>query len=152
MNTSDRSIASIDIALRRRFKFKEMMPDGKVITQQVEDINLREIFDNLNKKIKILLDRDHQIGHSYFINVKDKEHLKQIWFNSIIPLLNEYFYGDWEKLKLVIPGFIKTDDIPEELKNECDENSFYEFKTLDDIEKEDFKALLEQKVFEEKNA
>ena len=66
--------------------------------------------------------------------------------------MNEYFYGDWEKLKLVIPGFIKTDDIPEELKNECDENSFYEFKTLDDIEKEDFKALLEQKVFEEKNA
>ena len=152
MNTSDRSIASIDIALRRRFKFKEMMPDSKVITQQVEDINLREIFDNLNKKIKILLDRDHQIGHSYFIDVESKKHLKEIWFDSIIPLLNEYFYGDWEKLKLVIPGFIKPITVPAELKNECDENSFYEFKTIKDIEGDDFKALLEQKVFKENNA
>ena len=152
MNTSDRSIASIDIALRRRFKFKEMMPNCDIITEKVGDINLKEIFNNLNTKIKILLDRDHQIGHSYFVDVEDEEHLKQIWFDSIIPLLNEYFYGDWEKLKLVIPGFIKTEDIPKELQSECDEKKYYEFKTLKDVKNEDFKALLEQKVFKENNA
>ena len=152
MNTSDRSIASIDIALRRRFKFKEMMPNCDIITEKVGDINLKEIFNNLNTKIKILLDRDHQIGHSYFVNVSDEGQLKQIWFDSIIPLLNEYFYGDWEKLKLVIPGFIKTEDIPKELQSECDEKKYYEFKTLKDIESDDFKALLEQKVFKENNA
>ena len=152
MNTSDRSIASIDIALRRRFKFKEIMPNCDIITEKVGDINLKEIFNNLNTKIKILLDRDHQIGHSYFVDVEDEEHLKQIWFDSIIPLLNEYFYGDWEKLKLVIPGFIKTEDIPKELQSECDEKKYYEFKTLKDIEGDDFKALLEQKVFKENNA
>ena len=152
MNTSDRSIASIDIALRRRFKFKEMMPNCDIITEKVGDIKLKEIFNNLNTKIKILLDRDHQIGHSYFVNVSDEGQLKQIWFDSIIPLLNEYFYGDWEKLKLVIPGFIKTEDIPKELQSECDEKKYYEFKTLKDIESDDFKALLEQKVFKENNA
>lgn len=152
MNTSDRSIASIDIALRRRFKFKEMMPNSDIVTERVGDIILKEIFNNLNTKIKILLDRDHQIGHSYFVDVEDEEHLKQIWFDSIIPLLNEYFYGDWEKLKLVIPGFIKTEDIPKELQSECDEKKYYEFKTLKDVKNEDFKALLEQKVFKENNA
>ena len=73
-----------------------------------------------------------------------------VWFNY--SSFEWIFYGDWEKLKLVIPGFIKTDNIPNELRYECDEAIFYEFKTLDDIENEDFKALLEQKVFKEKNA
>ncbi|MBQ8636128.1 AAA family ATPase, partial [bacterium] len=109
MNTSDRSIASIDIALRRRFKFVEMMPNSDLVSDF--ECNFREIFEKLNTKIKILLDRDHQIGHSYFIRTKyanaDIGTLKEIWFSEIIPLLNEYFYCDWEKLKLIIPGFIK---------------------------------------------
>ena len=68
MNTSDRSIASIDIALRRRFKFKEMMPNSDLVADF--DIEFNKIFNDLNNKIKLLLDRDHQIGHSYFINTK----------------------------------------------------------------------------------
>ena len=95
MNTSDRSIASVDIALRRRFKFVEKMPDpDKVIG------DYKPLFELLNQRISVLSDRDHQIGHSYFMN-KDKS-LKEIWYDSIMPLLNEYFYGDWDKLQAIL--------------------------------------------------
>ena len=152
MNTSDRSIASIDIALRRRFKFKEMMPNSSLVADF--GIGFNKIFDDLNNKIKLLLDRDHQIGHSYFINTKynnsngnnNVETLKDIWFSEILPLLNEYFYCDWEKLKLIIPGFIKKLDVPEVLKNECDD-SIYEFKTFDEVA--DFEKALNQEKFEQ---
>lgn len=150
MNTSDRSIASIDIALRRRFKFVEMMPRPELVADF--GCSFQSIFEKLNTKIKILLDRDHQIGHSYFINTKyanaDISILKEIWFSEIIPLLNEYFYCDWEKLKLIIPGFIKEiDDIPEYLKNECDDTA-YEFKTLEDFTSDrDFETALNQEKY-----
>ncbi|HIS89779.1 TPA: AAA family ATPase [Candidatus Avigastranaerophilus faecigallinarum] len=150
MNTSDRSIASIDIALRRRFKFVEMMPRPELVADF--GCSFQSIFEKLNTTIKILLDRDHQIGHSYFINTKyanaDTNILKEIWFSEIIPLLNEYFYCDWEKLKLVIPGFIKEINIPEELKNEC-EDSMYEFKTPNEIK--DFVGALKQDKFKQEN-
>lgn len=150
MNTSDRSIASIDIALRRRFKFVEMMPNSSLVSDF--GCNFSNIFKILNQKISILLDRDHQIGHSYFINTKfdtaGVEKLKEIWFDSIMPLLNEYFYGDWEKLKLVIPGFIKSNQIPECLKNECDEDVYYEFKAKDDFNNDQiFVKALNQESF-----
>ena len=148
MNTSDRSIASIDIALRRRFKFVEMMPNSDLVADF--ECNFKEIFEKLNTKIKILLDRDHQIGHSYFIETKyadaDINILKEIWFSEILPLLNEYFYCDWEKLKLIIPGFIKKLDVPEMLKNECDD-FIYEFKTFDEVS--DFEKALNQEKFEQ---
>ena len=154
MNTSDRSIAAVDIALRRRFKFIEMMPDSNLVADF--GIGFKDIFEKLNTRIKLLLDRDHQIGHSYFINTKyenaDAVTLKEIWFSEIIPLLNEYFYCDWEKLNLVVPGFItKVDNIPAELKDEC-EDSAYEFKTEDDFKDiEDFKTALTQDKFEKGN-
>lgn len=147
MNTSDRSIASIDIALRRRFKFVEMMPKRELVADF--GINFADVFENLNTKIKILLDRDHQIGHSYFIKTKyenaGSDELKAIWFSEILPLLNEYFYCDWEKLKLVVPGFIKKVEIPSALKNDCDED-IYEFKTFDEVE--DFEVALKSEKFE----
>lgn len=147
MNTSDRSIASIDIALRRRFKFVEMMPKRELVADF--GINFVDVFENLNTKIKILLDRDHQIGHSYFIKTKyenaGSDELKAIWFSEILPLLNEYFYCDWEKLKLVVPGFIKKVEIPSALKNDCDED-IYEFKTFDEVE--DFEVALKSEKFE----
>ncbi len=148
MNTSDRSIASIDIALRRRFKFVEMMPKRELVADF--GINFADVFENLNTKIKILLDRDHQIGHSYFIKTKyenaGSDELKAIWFSEILPLLNEYFYCDWEKLKLVVPGFIKKVEIPSALKNDCDED-IYEFKTFDEVEY--FEKALNQEKFEQ---
>jgi hypothetical protein len=152
MNTSDRSIASIDIALRRRFKFIEMMPNKDLVADF--EIGFADIFENLNTKIKILLDRDHQIGHSYFIKTKYEhagvDELKAIWFTEILPLLNEYFYCDWEKLKLIIPAFIKKVEIPQALRNDCEED-IYEFKLPDEVDnfelalkQEDFKSNLEK--------
>lgn len=148
MNTSDRSIASIDIALRRRFKFVEMMPKKELVADF--GINFAGVFEYLNTKIKILLDRDHQIGHSYFIKTKYEnagiDELKTIWFGEILPLLNEYFYCDWEKLKLIVPGFIKPLEVPPALKSECDD-SIYEFKTYGEIS--DFEKALKQEKFEQ---
>ena len=137
MNTSDRSIASIDIALRRRFKFKEIMP----IIDLVADFgcNFKDCFEFLNKRISVLLDRDHQIGHSYFINDKHQNdginELKNIWFDSILPLLNEYFYGDWEKLQALLgqatndnTSFVKKiEKISFANSYSCDESENYDF-------------------------
>ena len=137
MNTSDRSIASIDIALRRRFKFKEIMP----IIDLVADFgcNFKDCFEFLNKRISVLLDRDHQIGHSYFINDKHQNdginELKYIWFDSILPLLNEYFYGDWEKLQALLgqatndnTSFVKKiEKISFANSYSCDESENYDF-------------------------
>lgn len=152
MNTSDRSIASIDIALRRRFKFKEMMPKSDLVADFGVEFN--KIFDDLNNKIKLLLDRDHQIGHSYFINTKYNNEngnnnistLKEIWFSEILPLLNEYFYCDWEKLNLIIPNFLVKLEVPPTLKNEC-EDSMYEFMQPENMSEEEFKKALTQKEF-----
>ena len=137
MNTSDRSIASIDIALRRRFKFKEMMPEIDLVADF--KCNFQECFKTLNERISILLDRDHQIGHSYFIKEKHKESrtedLKEIWFDSIIPLLNEYFYGDWDKLQAIL-GEAKADESSFIKKQTINKTTFA--KEIDICETESF--------------
>lgn len=148
MNTSDRSIASIDIALRRRFTFKEMMPDATLIDKnlKVHGLNIQDIFKTLNERISVLLDRDHQIGHSYFMNLKaDKDletNFKQVWFDCIIPLLNEYFYGDWDKLQALLgkaqdngESFIKKlSQVKFATSYTCDEDETFDFTPQKDID------------------
>ncbi|MDU6201148.1 MAG: AAA family ATPase [Flavonifractor plautii] len=106
MNTADRSIATIDTALRRRFRFKEMMPDTDVLKGiSVEDISVAEMLARMNKRISVLYDREHTIGHAYFIPLRDNptiEQLAEIFENAIVPLLQEYFYEDYEKIRLVL--------------------------------------------------
>jgi 5-methylcytosine-specific restriction protein B len=102
MNTADRSIALIDTALRRRFHFKEMMPLPELLNENVDGINLQELLSKINERIEFLLDRDHTIGHSYFISVTSKNELCEVFRDKIIPLLQEYFYNDWEKIQLVL--------------------------------------------------
>ncbi|MCX2718757.1 McrB family protein [Lentiprolixibacter aurantiacus] len=107
MNTADRSVEALDTALRRRFEFIEMPPDLSVIRQEIEGIKVSDILKGINNNIGLLLDKDHLIGHAYFINVKTKEDLANTFKNSIIPLLQEYFYGDYGKIGLVLgDGFI----------------------------------------------
>ena len=142
MNTSDRSIASIDIALRRRFKFKEMMPKADLVADF--NCNFHEYFAVMNERISALLDRDHQIGHSYFIKNTHQndgiDELKDIWFDSILPLLNEYFYSDWEKLQALL-GPAKVDNTSFIKKIEkitfannytCEDDENYDFVNFDD--------------------
>ncbi len=106
MNTADRSIATIDTALRRRFRFKEMMPDATVLNGiKVEDISIADMLAMMNKRIAVLYDREHTIGHAYFIPLRDNptiEQLAEIFENAIVPLLQEYFYEDYEKIRLVL--------------------------------------------------
>ena len=107
MNTADRSVEALDSALRRRFTFKEMMPKAELVP---EENNVRSIFEIINQRIEVLKDREHQIGHSYFMGVEKEDDLKDVFYDKIIPLLQEYFYGDYEKIQLVIgEGFVKKE-------------------------------------------
>lgn len=109
MNTADRSIALLDVALRRRFDFYLMKPNVELLTE-VDGINLKDLLSSMNKKITERYDRDHQIGHSYFIGIKDLEELKYVWFYRIIPLLQEYFYNDNEKIEEIIGAAFTNED------------------------------------------
>lgn len=113
MNTADKSIALVDIALRRRFVFEEMMPNAALLNK-VEGFDLPEWFTKLNQKITAELDRDHQIGHSYFIGVETIADLQRAFYQCILPLLKEYFYGNPEKLQEIIPGFTSEEKLEEE--------------------------------------
>lgn len=114
MNTADRSIALIDTALRRRFSFVEMQPESATLTDVfVDGIDIVKMLDTLNKRITVLLGREHTIGHSYLLPLKDDptiESLAGIFENKIIPLLQEYFYDDYEKIQLVLGDNQKPDD------------------------------------------
>lgn len=117
MNTADRSIALIDTALRRRFQFIEMMPDSTVLRKihadKVEDLDVAAMLDKINERITFLYDREHTIGHAFFTELKDEasiEKLQNIFEKSVIPLLQEYFYEDYQKIQLVLGDNAKSDD------------------------------------------
>ena len=140
MNTADRSIALIDTALRRRFEFVEMMPEYDNLNKiNIEGINIGEMLKTINERIEYLYDRDHTVGHAYFIDVADIGTLANVFKNKILPLLQEYFYDDWEKIRLVLGDsqFIKekkpakvlfksgTDYINDKILYEIDKEAFY---------------------------
>lgn len=114
MNTADRSIALMDTALRRRFDFEEMMPKPEFLEKiDIDGIDIKLLLETINQRIEYLYDRDHTIGHAYFMSLKDKNtltELENIFKNKIIPLLQEYFYDDCEKIRLVLGDNQKTSD------------------------------------------
>ncbi len=135
MNTADRSIALLDLALRRRFTFVEMMPQPELL-QTVEGVDLAALLTNLNKRVVALLDRDHQIGHSYFMKLEDADDLHFAWYHRVVPLLQEYFYNDGERLRAVLgKDFVveqKADDTTRAALGDLyDDTPRYEIKALD---------------------
>lgn len=121
MNTADRSLALMDTALRRRFDFVEMMPDLSLLSgTKVKGIELEPLLEKLNSRIEALYDREHTLGHAFFMPVKnaldagDEEaafkQLKIAFQKKIIPLLQEYFFDDWNKIRLVLADNQKQDD------------------------------------------
>lgn len=106
MNTADRSLAGLDIALRRRFTFKEMLPDHQLLKGVlVEGIDIGELLAVMNQRIEVLLDRDHCLGHAYFMSLKSGDplaRLESIFRNQILPLLQEYFFEDWQRIQWVL--------------------------------------------------
>ena len=167
MNTADKSIALLDVALRRRFGFHEFMPKigdefysiVEKASKQDEEITKEDILNGLldigklleimNDRIVFLADREKQIGHSYFLSVfKDGEdnyknnpemwrnNLVRIWFKEIIPLLQEYFYNDYEKIRMVVGGtFVKKKHIPEFIHDSDDfyPNEIKRYEIVDEI-------------------
>lgn len=111
MNTADRSVESLDTALRRRFTFVEMLPDPTLLPQEIEGVLLKTLLESINERIEVLVDRDHTIGHAFFINDKNLDDLRNTFANKVIPLLQEYFYGDYGKMEMVIGSdFFKVKD------------------------------------------
>lgn len=102
MNTADRSIALLDSALRRRFNFIEMMPRPDLLPADVEGVNLQAVLKELNARIEMLLDREHTIGHAYLIGCKSIAAVAKVFRNKIIPLLQEYFFDDYEQIQQVL--------------------------------------------------
>jgi 5-methylcytosine-specific restriction endonuclease McrBC GTP-binding regulatory subunit McrB len=110
MNTADRSIALMDVALRRRFSFEELMPEKRIISRVLEQKKtgshfielVEDIFETINSRIRFLYDQDHQLGHAYLLEAVDCESLRLIFVDRLIPLLQEYFYGAWDKICMVL--------------------------------------------------
>ncbi|WP_165749494.1 AAA family ATPase [Cellulophaga sp. Z1A5H] len=146
MNTADKSIEALDTALRRRFSFTEMPPKSKLIETEslsgqvngiVEEINLRDLLNTINKRIEKLIDKDHKIGHSYFLKVNDKASLIHCFKNEVIPLLEEYFFGDYGKIGLVLGNSFIT-------KDETDD---FEFAVFDGYDADVASDLKERSVY-----
>lgn len=159
MNTADRSVEALDTALRRRFSFVEMPSKPEKLTditlQDAQEINLMQLLNKINQRIESLIDKDHQIGHSFFINLKNLDELKTTFKNKIIPLLEEYFFGDFGKIGLVLgENFIS-------IKNENNNSGIlakfsayedidfitgkkiYQIKNCEELEIEDFISIYE---------
>jgi hypothetical protein len=153
MNTADRSVEALDTALRRRFAFEEVMPlPGLLKGKEFDGFNLSELLTVINQRIEALLDRDHTIGHSYFMKIQsgDTKALKHAFENKVIPLLQEYFYHDYEKIALILgEGFVAHKEANvnfAKFKNvdQPELSASFELKQITDIE-EAIQILLNRK-------
>ncbi len=137
MNTADRSLALMDTALRRRFDFVEMMPDLELLKDvEVAGVKIKDMLEIMNKRITVLYDREHILGHAFFMSLTNEStihDLANIFKNKIIPLLQEYFFEDWEKIRKVLGDdkakaktkipFIAKEDLKGLFEDEFDDES-----------------------------
>ncbi|HZJ79627.1 MAG TPA: hypothetical protein VFC69_03515, partial [Dysgonamonadaceae bacterium] len=160
MNTADRSVEALDTALRRRFSFMEMNPQPTLLSNEefrCQGVDLEAMLKAINGRIEKLLDKDYCIGHSYFMTIKNKqeplEELKLIFQNKIMPLLQEYFYGDWGKIRLIVgQGFVEMkvsngvkflDEDSVDGYEEYDERPIFNFTCCEGWTLETFKGIYE---------
>jgi 5-methylcytosine-specific restriction protein B len=135
MNTADKSLIQMDTALRRRFAFMELMPnyDLDQINRTIGKVNLGKLLRTLNDKIRKENLRDKQIGHSYFMEIENTSNLQQVFKYEIIPLLQDYFYEDYNLLEKILGKNIisknkmeindKVVDFPDKLETELEKIS-----------------------------
>ena len=130
MNTADRSVEALDSALRRRFTFVELKPQPEFLAQApISGIDLQKMLATINQRITVLLDEDHTIGHSYFMKVQTLAEIKTIFANKILPLLEEYFYGDLGKIGLILgKDFIKVEKTSSDIFADFDYEYMHEIK------------------------
>jgi 5-methylcytosine-specific restriction endonuclease McrBC GTP-binding regulatory subunit McrB len=103
MNTADRSVEALDTALRRRFTFIEKVPQPELLSETTDfGVDLKLLLEKINARIRVLLDKDHCIGHSYFLNIQTENDLLETFRDKLIPLLQEYFYNDFGKIRLIL--------------------------------------------------
>ncbi|MGY3742295.1 McrB family protein [Leuconostoc inhae] len=161
MNTADRSIAMMDTALRRRFEFKEMMPNSNVIRQEIGDngevdgIDIAANLDAINRRIEFLYDREHILGHAFFLDISTIEELQIMFENKIIPLLQEYFYEDYAKIKAVLNDTLQvyivkekddTDLFSSEFSELQNDNENAKYAVNAEVSIEDFKKFAQNIV------
>jgi 5-methylcytosine-specific restriction protein B len=142
MNTADRSVEALDTALRRRFSFKEMAPKPYLIKEINKnykgEVDLVKMLIAINARIEVLLDKDHCIGHSYFLKVTNDDDLKSVFGDKVIPLLEEYFFGDIGKI-----GMVLGQSFVEESRTAIDVS----LKTIDGIDYSSIEDYADRKIF-----
>ncbi len=155
MNTADRSLALLDMALRRRFEFRPLLPDGTLLGKVIfenKEINLCQMLEKMNARIEALYDRDHCIGHAYLMDVKHFDDLKNVFRHRIIALLEEYFFDDWQKIRLVLGDNQKEKAHQFMTESEMDLNAL--FGENHELENDALKRhyVLQEKAFSEPDA
>lgn len=158
MNTADRSVEALDTALRRRFSFMQLSPDATLLEATEEGIDLELMLFTINKRLTILKDSDHTIGHAWLMgNVAQKnvKWLQGVFRDKILPLLQEYFYDDYEKIGLVLgePFFEEMTQVDSKVfarfkkgtnqANQYNQSWQYKLKLAEDLTEADFKAIYE---------
>lgn len=158
MNTADRSVEALDTALRRRFCFKEMPPKLSLLAEgefAIPEVALNLLLDTINRRIARLLDKDHQIGHAYFLSVHEADDpivaLREVFRDNIIPLLKEYFYNDPAKIGLVlgkafviaVESNLRLAAFDDELESRFEDKREYEFTSPEEWNSETFASIYE---------